>query len=552
MNDEIFVPMAEIPAVTAAVFRPGDSVQLHSLSRADLNGLCGICLEFVADANRWAALVHFPDGAQKGMKVRIENLKALSSERCDAMLELCAHLQGNYEKGFLIHPALSLQVDLDGGVCYRAAADIAAEEILLVMPEAASIRVGDGSCADLTLPNGWPMQRVLDGIGSRWERAEEELKGVDFLQLADVQLAVLLMHVACHQVDDYHRLVAAAWPSKDDICASLPLFWSAERLAAMRGTHTRRMVEELLEEVAHISAHVVEPVLSSKDASGGEVGRFFCAPGASLGECFRVGYSVALSRAHDSAATDASVRTLTSFGKVFPILDGTNGLPGPHPAINAEVNRGKWPFLRGKFFRDDCNLSCSAMAATRRLRAGEEILLDYGESSTSKFVLRFGAVPRQLLATPNPNDAVEVMIPLSMKPPPSDVDRLGAICGAFGFDGWEAGGGGFPLTSIEREQARRGGEPQGLVGFLQFCALLSGDEQLVQTFCETGGRLRGNINVAKLWAAMDRIFEHNLGALPPRQEDETTDLVASCTVTMEREGLQAWHEVLKGKYGGGS
>ena len=119
------------------------------------------------------------------------------------------------------------------------------DQLLEQLDVEAAIRVGAGSCAGLTLPNGWALQRVLDDVSSRWERAREECGGIGFLDLPDVQLVVLLMHVACHPTREYHRLVAATWPSFDDVRASMPLFYTAELLDAMRGTHTARIIAEV-------------------------------------------------------------------------------------------------------------------------------------------------------------------------------------------------------------------------------------------------------------------------------------------------------------------
>jgi hypothetical protein len=47
----------------------------------------------------------------------------------------------------------------------------------------------------------------------------------------------------------------------------------------------------------------------------------------------------------------------------------------------SQVNRGKWPWVRGKVYLDECNLRCSAVAATRDIRAGEELIIDYGTSA---------------------------------------------------------------------------------------------------------------------------------------------------------------------------
>eukprot|EP00966_Prymnesium_polylepis_P127265 2943252-Prymnesium_polylepis.1 len=161
------------------------------------------------------------------------------------------------------------------------------------------------------------------------------------------------------------------------------------------------------------------------------------------------------------------------------------------------------------------------------------------------FLLRFGAAPRQLLSQPNPNDVCELVVPTGIKPPPSEADRLRAICEVFGFDGWQTGG-GFPLSSVELAQARQGGDPSGLVSFRQFCTLMTADEELLGSFLATRGRLRGNVDLGKVWAQMERIFEHNLSSLPAPDEPEPS---INCIAAKERQDMEAWRQLLQARYG---
>lgn len=436
---------------------PGDSVELVALlSRPELNGTHAVCRSLDTDTGRWEVVSSTATGEENILKVKPGNLKTVTSPRCAAMRALSAFLCKRYpQRGFKLHPNVAFHVDADGGVCVRAVANIDTGDILLVLPEEIGICTRGTACStELTLPNGISMQRVFAEVARLWKSREQDWRGLIVLQ--DAQLAVLLMHVACHPVAKLHALVAAAWPSMDDARASLPLFWGTDRLAKIRGTQTARMIETLQDEVSRIFEKVVEPLFSaSSKISGSETKRYFQKEGASLKDCFFFGLALAHSRAHDSDTSDNSV------GVLRPLVDAINGLPGPHPSINVEVHKGKWPFLRGRVFRDDCNLKCSAVAALRPIHAGEELIIDYGSSSTSMFIQRFGVVPRQLLSQENLNDEVECVMPPELKPPPSDAPRLRAIRDIFEFDGFDTGH-GCTLSMQDLACARRGEEREKL------------------------------------------------------------------------------------------
>ena len=518
-------------------FTAGDSVELHALARTELNGARGVCRAFnggtPANPGRWEVTLW---GTQKPIKARAENLMLITSPRCDAVKALIAHLGAQYpQRGFKVHPAVRFQLDEHGGVCVRAAEDIAVGEILLVVPDAVGVscRATVGA-SERTLPDGSKLQQVLTTIAKLWKAREDDWLGI--VALPDAQLAALLMHVACHPVDELDTHVAAAWPSLEDVRSSMPLFWSAARLAHLDGTHAARIISLVQEEALRVFEHVVEPALSaSGDSDAASLASYFRKDGAPLRECFLFGFSLAYSRAHDSDTSDSSV------GILRPLIDVINGLPGPHPAINVEVNRGKWPFLRGNVFRDDCNLKVSAVAATKAIRRGEELIIDYGETSTSMFMLRYGVVPRQLLSRPNRNDTIECLIPAELKPKPSDSLRLRAVCDIFAFTGFDDGG-GFILPMTDLADARRGQEPDSLKSLRQLLVLLIADSHELQAFCAcNGARFRFNPNWAKLGQVILRSFDHSLALLAPRDGEDPMRAI-------ERQGLKEWRDFVAAKY----
>lgn len=525
----------------AGGFVRGDSVELKALARAELNGARGVCRVFnagtPANPGRWEVVLW---GAQKAVKIRPDNLIHVTSPRCEAVKALSTFVGAQYpERGFKLHPAVRFQADEHGGVCVRATDDIAAGDILLVVPDAIGVacrsKTEKKGASERKLPDGSPLQHVLTTMGTLWRAREDEWLGI--IGLPDAQLAVLLMQLACDPLDDLDRHVATAWPSIEDVRSSMPLFWEAARLARIGGTQVSRHVMLVQEEASRVFEQVVEPALSAPGgSSGAPLASYFRKDGASLRECFLFGFSLAYSRAHDSDPSDSSI------GILRPLIDQINGLPGPHAVINVEVNRGKWPFIRGNLFRDECNLAVSAVAAKRAIRAGEELIIDYGEASTSMFMLRYGIVPRQLLSKPNQNETVECLIPAELKPQPSDHLRLQAVCGIFGFTGFEDGA-GFVLPMTDLAHARRGQEPDSLKSLRQLLVLLIAEPHELQAFCAcNGARFRFNPSVAKLGNVMTRSFDHSLALLAPRDEEEDP------MRAIERQGLRGWRDFLAAKY----
>jgi hypothetical protein len=518
-------------------FMPGHTVELHSLTRVELNGTRGVCRAFDANAGRWEvtsmSLSH--NEARRRLLVRPINLRTVTSGRTDAMRALCESLRERYpQRGFKIHPALSFEVDGGGGICIRTTADVAVGEILLVVPEDVGVSTRLAACStELTLPTGTSMRRVLDDVARMWD-ARSRNHDCRIIALSDAQLAVLAMHVACRPDNELHARVAAAWPSMEDLRDQLPLLWTVDRLDRIRGTQASRLIERVRNEVDAVFEHVIEPALGGASS----LAELFRKEGATLRDSFLFGFSIAFSRAHESSG-DCSVGTLR------PLIDAINGLPGPHfAAINVEVNGGKWPFLRGNVFRNECNLNVSAVAATRPLRAGEELIIDYdGACSTSAFLLRYGVVPRQLLPNGNSTvDTVECFLPPDLKPPPSDVLRLRAVRDIFGYTGFETGE-GFELPTRDLGEVQRGGEPDSLKCIRQLCVLLIAQDHEINAFCDcNGSRFRFNFNSASLGRVFARVFDHNLELLAPLEDE---DVVRD----IERRGLRAWREAVSAKYG---
>ena len=92
------------------------------------------------------------------------------------------------------------------------------------------------------------------------------------------------------------------------------------------------------------------------------------------------------------------------------LADLFNGVPEGHPAVNVALHRGKWPFIRGGRYKvGESDIHCTAVALTRDVDAGDELIYSYGDASTTGFVLKFGAVPTPL-DWRNPNEEVDLLV----------------------------------------------------------------------------------------------------------------------------------------------
>ena len=378
---------------------PGAPVVLHSLiGKPELNGARGKCQEFIAETGRWAVLL---DGkGTKGMKVKPANLRRLF-DRAQAASTLCNFLSELHpDKGFLLHPSIKFE-EAAGDVSVKATAKMEKGEILLVMPESAMIAVSSAECKAIHLDGGnRTMGTVLASIDEAFHAQFDG--GLPMLESHNVSLAVLLMHVACQpESESLYEKIANTWPPLE-AAKGLPINWDAAQIDRVKGTSLPDAVKQLQADASEAFEKVVQPMIG-RNAS---LAPSFTPNGHSLKEGFYHGIALALSRSHG----DNRLRSSTSNkGRLCPLADLFNGVPEGHPAVNIALHRGKWPFLRGGRYRNDCDLNCTAVALTRDVEVGEELIYSYGDASTTGFCLKFGAVPLPLTWV-NPNEEAEIVI----------------------------------------------------------------------------------------------------------------------------------------------
>jgi hypothetical protein len=505
---------------------PGRTVELHSLTRGELNGTRGVCRAYDSDTCRWEVMPFGGGHQDKPLGVKPINLRTVASRRADAARALCDILRERYPlNGLKIHPALSFEVDEGGGICIRTTAEVDVGEILLVVPEDVCISKQLAACSTSS------MLSVLADVRRLWD-ASSIRRGYKHIALSNVEVVVCIMHVVCRADDDVQVRVVVVWPSMDELRDQQTVLWSNEKLESIRGTCASRYISRLRDELHSIFEHVIEPALGK--ASIVEEGLFH-REGTTLRDLFYYAFGISYSRVHGD--DDMNIKPL------IDLFNGTN-LAG----INVEVNTGKWPFLHGHIFRDDCNLNVSGVAATRPLRAGEDLIIEYGSLRTSFFFVKYGVVPRPIQKSGNGElDVIECILPPDLKPHPTDVHRIRAIrdifglCDILGYRGFESGH-GFELRMSDLVVFQRGHEPDRFKGFRQLCVLLIGGDQDIRAFCDcNGSRFRFNFKQASLVRVFKRIFNHNLKLLAPFEGEHVVREI-------ERRGFQAWRKAVLDKY----
>ena len=300
-------------------------------------------------------------------------------------------------------------------------------------------------------------------------------------------------------------------------------------MRACRG-HALRLIRRHRAEAARIFKCVIEPSLEGRAPQ-------FTPPHLSLRHAYYWALCLITSRAHEHDG-----------GAVLsPLLDLFDGTPGG-PAANVDVHRGFWPFVRGAMYRNECDLRCTAAAATRDIAAGEALVVSYGEMSSAAFLLKYGCVPEDERGWENRAEVLSLTLDPALLPaastssPGADL-RWAALRhflernAAFEVRAAQLGERGCHLVEaridVLAEFARSGlvrvGEMEG--GFLrQFLILLVASEELLHQFLATETIKTGGWDHAELLRALEAVLRHSLREGPRwtlSQPREPTPAVAS-------------------------
>uniref|UniRef100_A0A7S1Z308 MYND-type domain-containing protein n=1 Tax=Trieres chinensis TaxID=1514140 RepID=A0A7S1Z308_TRICV len=278
-----------------------------------------------------------------------------------------------------------------------------------------------------------------------------------------------------------------------------------------------------------------------------------------LWSSFLYGYSIAFSRSHHGTDGDP---------ELIPLVELFNGLPSAcGDGINVDLAFGMWPFIRGPMYENQCNLGCSAVYAKRGItEGGTSLIISYGDLTPSDFLVKYGAVPPQQLKSHTMTDSVNLWVPPGIVPDPKkDEMRCVALEKAhFPLEDFRQGTHRMTFLAGDNGSGRddlltsfiNGQEPRELGPLRQFLVIAHiADDAAVQLNIDSG-RLRCNVNQAKLCSLYLKIIDYNLELLTPPSTDSTTsaadierskdpkisssEAVALISRTCQRETLMKW------------
>jgi len=334
-------------------------------------------------------------------------MRNMRTEREAAVVTLVKSLERAYpERGFKIHPSLAFLATEGGGLRAVTKTPIDRDEILLVVP--ASARLANWNLSE---EEGDDLERILDATGLKCNELQQNSDGLfhvndqhDFVAAVAVMRAASGVGLPGDTVRSAH---AATWPSEDDV-RSMPVHWDA----ACVGIGGKGLLRELLDERGKLLRAIFDgavwPVLSRGGAAR------FTLPGAgqrhphsardALWESFVYAFIIVFSRSHSGRDGDSLDERLGP--EIVPLVELFNGADDDGDT-NVQFVSGMWPFIRGKMFRNECDLPCGAVYAKRHLEEGEELIISYGELTPIDFLVKYGTIPRQFVARPDMADKTE-------------------------------------------------------------------------------------------------------------------------------------------------
>ena len=303
-------------------------------------------------------------------------------------------------RGFKIHPAVNFCFShTAGGMGVVAQERIEKDDILLVIPE--SVRFSTS-----TVLATKAFKALTKKILQKCTQWDQMFDGQDFA------LAVAVMHVLSKKKKDSTDpfvLQAATWPSEEAMKESSMFYWDDSKVRSIwNQSILTSNFEKRRENIRQVFDGALFPLLkgdadnfidSSLLGNGNSETR---STKDALWNTFVYAFSLVWSRAH--ASPDPELVPLVE------LLNGNSarvnqsekqGKLVEKTVINVNMVRGKWPFLRGDMFRDDCNLPCSAVYANRDIEKAENLVIDYGELSPVSFMFKYGTIPENFLSHHN-------------------------------------------------------------------------------------------------------------------------------------------------------
>lgn len=477
-----------------------------------------------------------------------------------AVVSLVEFLKKKYpKKGFSISNNVEFVVTEECAMAAKAISSIKKDDILLVIPESSRLSLAiQGDFND-------EVKRILKRIDRDLERFKEQPS----FETCEISVAILVMLAAAIDEEtegsSLRSLQAATWPSIEDVQAQdLAPYWKEEQV---NDVLPYSIVSELSKgRRSHLSSVFSEVIYPNtlknpdkfinreikKDEKNNDTQE------EKLRKSFYYAFSICFSRAHEKHEGP----------EIIPLVDLFNGMDEEicSEGINVKLARGFWPFLHGSIYRNDFNLKCSAVYASRNIEAGEELIISYGDITASQFLAKYGSVPMKFIESPKIRDTVSVYCPPDIIPPRSDKLRMKALEEINGFPLEEFRSQRMPLAYFEPHTLMMyqhyGQEDEQLKMMRQFLILSHVvPNSVVENNIRTGRLQCNDINSIDICKALCDVVDHTihqLGGSTTSHEDmseanklgtPTWKVAMLRTRISQRETLLVWRNLFLKNYG---
>ncbi len=343
----------------------------------------------------------------------------MDAERLKATELLIERLHADYPmRGFKISPSIDFVSQANaGGLSVVAKKSIKRDDILLVIPNSA--RLNDKA----VLPSGF-VKKLRREIVSKSQFQEHQQN----MTPSHYSFAVAIMKVLGRKANnDRFSQQASTWPSEPSMKDSNLFYWD---VASVQQVWNRsglfNVFAEIRSNVDSTFNNIIYPIL--RDNSDDYIDESLPSnqaaktPKDKLYNTFLYSLALAYSReheGHDEAGSNGELVPLVElFNGHSDKIDETikKGKKNEKIVINVHMVSGKWPFIRGERYRDDCNLPCSAVYAVRDIDEGEELIISYGDVSPTRFAFKYGCIPMDFLKHHNIMSDVSIFLDPNLIP----------------------------------------------------------------------------------------------------------------------------------------
>lgn len=439
-------------------------------------------------------------------------------KREEATHKLIDSLKTRYpEKGFLISAALTFSYTSGEGIRVVAKAPIKKDENVLVIPEDTRL----GSSEVLNTKRLKTLDKKIRQKCAPWANAHHP---------EDFTTAVAVMHVLSKKKkspQDPFTLQAATWPSEEAIKGSSIFYWDHSNV---KRVWNKSAIILLFEEHQTLLRQAFDgaifPVLMSDannfiDSSLPSNNIENISKKESLWNTFLYAFSLSWSRTHGSNVNDCNIVPLVELfnGNSDRVNESAKKRKSTDKTIiNVDLALGKWPFISGNKYIDECNLSCSSVYANRDIEKGEELIISYGELSPMEFMIKYGVVPETLIKHHNILSDVDIWCDPALVPD----DPLRVSClkqnGGYPVEKIKSGDCCLAELRVWRESPEmyiHGYEPDVIKNLRQFLIVAKcADEEELNRNLSTG-RLRGILYETRVLPLMCKVIDYNLNLLVP-------------------------------------